>query len=65
MESDQKIEEMNEEELATLIASVRNLPFTLKIERVDGDKIYCRNSWGNHTVYIYKDNHFYIESELE
>ena len=50
--------------LAEEIAAKRNLPYTLKIERVDGDKIYCRNSWGSHILYIKKDENYFLESEL-
>jgi hypothetical protein len=58
------IAEMDEGQLAKIIAQKRNLPYTIKIERIDGDKIYIRNSWGNHLVYIHKDNDFFTENEL-
>ncbi len=56
--------EMDEGELAKFIGKNRNLPYTLKIERIDGDKIFVRNSWGNHLVYILKDGNFFLEEEL-
>ncbi len=60
----ENLEELSEDELAQLIMEQRNLPYTLKVERVDGNKIFSRNSWGNHILYIYKDDKFNLESEL-
>ncbi|MHA1727477.1 MAG: hypothetical protein ACTSWY_01940 [Promethearchaeota archaeon] len=57
-------EKTEEEQLALEIVNFRNLPYTLSIERIDGNKIYCRSSWGNHILYIRKDGEFFIESEL-
>jgi len=52
------------EAIAKEIANQRNLPYTIKIERIDGDKIYCRSSWGNHIVYLKKEEKYVLESEL-
>ena len=46
------------------IIEKRNLPYSIKVERVEGNKIFCRNSWGNHILYIRQDNNFYLETEL-
>ncbi|MBN2155686.1 MAG: hypothetical protein JW776_06565 [Candidatus Lokiarchaeota archaeon] len=51
--------------IAKEIALVRNLPYTLKIEKVDGNTYHCRSSWGNHITYIKKDDHYFIETELD
>ena len=50
--------------MAREISSQRDLPYTLKIEKIDGEKIYCRSSWGNHIVYIKKKDKYFLESEL-
>jgi hypothetical protein len=55
-------EELNA--LAKEIITQRNLPYTIKIEKIDGDKLYCRSSWGNHIVYVKKDEKYFLESEL-
>ena len=58
---------MNEQELEALgkeIAHQRNLPYTIKVEKIEGDKFWCRSSWGNHVVYVKKDNKYFLESEL-
>jgi len=57
--SDKKIQELSNE-----IVEKRNLPYSIKIERVEGNKIFCRNSWGNHIIYIKKDDDYFLESEL-
>ena len=59
---------MSEHELEAMakeISTQRNLPYSLKIEKIEGDKLWCRSSWGNHVVYIKKDNRYYLDSELE
>ena len=50
--------------MAKEIAKLRNLPYTIKIEKIDGDKLFCRSSWGNHIIYIKKDDRYFLESEL-
>ena len=58
MSSDEEVEKIAKE-----IAVQRNLPYTLKIERIDGNKFYCRSSWGNHMVYIKKKDKYILESQ--
>ena len=53
------------EAIAKEIANQRNLPYTLKIERIDGEKIYCRSSWGNHIVYLKIKDKYVLESETK
>jgi hypothetical protein len=53
------------EGIAKEIVSQRNLPYTLKIERIDGEKIYCRSSWGNHILYVKKKDKYFLESEIK
>ncbi|MHA1339374.1 MAG: hypothetical protein ACTSRZ_04070 [Promethearchaeota archaeon] len=55
---DQSLEELDEAFLAEAIRVKRNLPYSLKIERIKGNIIYCRNSWGNHIVYEFKNGKF-------
>jgi len=64
MDPDTKLADLAEEELAREIVAERNLPYTVKIERLDGNKISCRSSWGNHIFYVFKEGHFVLESEL-
>jgi hypothetical protein len=33
------------------IRQVRQLPYTITVEKVDGDIIYCHNIWGNSIKY--------------
>ena len=57
----------NEEEvnkIAKEIAIQRNLPYTVKIEKVEGKTYYCRSSWGNHIVYVKKKDRYFLESEV-
>ncbi|MHA1819715.1 MAG: hypothetical protein ACTSU2_06465 [Promethearchaeota archaeon] len=60
------IYEMEEDLLAELIVKKRDLPYTLKIERIDpeSNEIHCRNAWGNRVLYIFKDNNFFLRDEL-
>ena len=46
------------------ISTQRNLPYTIKIEKIDGEKLFCRSSWGNHVIYIKKKDKYFLESEL-
>jgi hypothetical protein len=58
---------MSEKELVAIakeIATQRNLPYSIKIEKVEENKFWCRSSWGNHITYIKKDNKYFLESEL-
>lgn len=55
------LSKIDEETLSSIIASKRNLPYTLKVERVEGKKVTCRNSWGNRIVYILKNGNFDLE----
>ena len=50
--------------LSMKIIEKRNLPYSIKVERVEGNKIFCRNSWGNHVLYIKQDDDYYLETEL-
>ena len=50
--------------LSNEIIEKRNLPYSIKVERVEGKKIFCRNSWGNHILYIKQDNDYFLETEL-
>jgi hypothetical protein len=50
--------------IAKEISFQRNLPYSLKIEKIDGEKLYCRSSWGNHIIYIKKKDKYFLESEL-
>jgi len=43
-------------EIEEAIRSSRQLPFTLTVEKVDGNKVYTHNIWGNAAVYVKKDN---------
>jgi len=58
IDPNKKLEEYDENYLAEVIRVYRNLPYTLKIERIKGNIIYCRNSWGNHLIYEYKNGNF-------
>jgi hypothetical protein len=56
-----------QEELDTMAKTImnqRNLPYTIKIEKIDGEKLFCRSSWGNHIVYIKKKDKYFLESEI-
>jgi hypothetical protein len=64
MDPKTNLTELTEEDLAREIVTERNLPYTLKIERVDGSKISCRSSWGNHIFYVFKEGKFLLEAEL-
>ncbi len=50
--------------MAKEISTQRNLPYTIKIEKIDGEKLFCRSSWGNHVIYIKKKDKYFLESEL-
>jgi hypothetical protein len=49
--------------IAKEIAIQRNLPYTIKVEKIDGNKYYCRSSWGNHIVYIKKKDSYILDSD--
>jgi hypothetical protein len=49
----------NKEEYAEIeldIKEKRQLPYTLSVEKIEGDKVYTRNIWGNSVVYLKKEN---------
>lgn len=46
--------------LADLIRISRQLPYTLTVEKVDGNKIYTHNTWGNSVIYVKKNDTFEI-----
>lgn len=50
--------------MAKEISSQRNLPYAIKIEKIEGEKLFCRSSWGNHIVYIKKKDKYFLETEL-
>ena len=50
--------------LSNEIIEKRNLPYSIKVERIEGNKVFCRNSWGNHILYIKQDDDYYLETEL-
>jgi hypothetical protein len=50
--------------MAKEISSQRNLPYTIKIEKIEGEKLFCRSSWGNHIIYIKKKDKYFLETEL-
>ena len=50
--------------MAKEISSQRNLPYSIKIEKIEGEKLFCRSSWGNHIVYIKKKDKYFLETEL-
>lgn len=46
-------------ELAEKIRTKRQLPYTITIEKIEGDKIITHNIWGNTVVYKkLKDGNF-------
>ena len=54
---------MAEEDFRSLeddIKSKRHLPYTLIVEKVDGDLIYAHNQWGNDVVYKKEDGNYHL-----
>ncbi len=50
---------VNKEEFAELeldIKERRQLPYTLTVEKVEGDKVFTRNIWGNSAIYLKHDD---------
>ena len=53
---------MSEEDFRELedeIKNKRRLPYTLIVEKIEGDLIYTHNQWGNDVVYKKKDGNYY------
>lgn len=53
-----------ERKLVNEIISNRRLPYSVEILDVSGDKYTVRNNFGSTTVYVKKDENYYLESEL-
>lgn len=54
--------DVNLEELEMDLREKRQLPYTLIVEKIEGDVIYTHNQWGNNVKYRKKgDNYEIIE----
>jgi hypothetical protein len=52
------------DELANTIRESRKLPYSLTVEKIEGNKIHTRNIWGNIIIYTRKtDGHFELLKE--
>ena len=50
---------MDAEEIRDLERDIefeRQLPYTLIVEKVEGDEIYTHNQWGNEIIYLKNEN---------
>jgi hypothetical protein len=47
------------------ILNKRRLSYSIEIMDVQGDKYTVRNNFGSTTVYIKKDDDYFLEEELE
>lgn len=47
------------------ILNKRRLSYSIEILDVQGDKYTVRNNFGSTTIYIKKDDNYYLEEELE
>jgi hypothetical protein len=51
-------------EIENEIKERRQLPYTLTVEKIEGDKVYTRNIWGNSVVYLKKsDGNYDMQNE--
>lgn len=56
---------VEEKKIVEEIMIARRLPYSIELREVQGDKYIVRNNFGSDIVYIKKDDHFYLEAELE
>jgi len=47
------------------ILDQRKLSYSIEILDIQGDKYTVRNNFGSTTVYIKKDNSYFLEDEIE
>jgi hypothetical protein len=46
------------------IREKRQLPYTLTVEKIEGELIYAHNQWGNNCVYrVLENGHYELVSE--
>jgi hypothetical protein len=58
---------MDSKEEKTIVEDIlnkRRLSYSIEILDVQGDKYTVRNNFGSTTIYIKKDNNYYLEEEL-
>ena len=53
-----------EKKIVEDILNKRRLSYSIEILDVQGDKYTVRNNFGSTTVYIKKDDEYYLEEEL-
>lgn len=53
-----------EKKIVDDIIKKRRLPYSIELLDVVGDKYTVRNNFGSTTVYIKKDDEYFIEEEL-
>jgi len=54
-----------EKKIVEDILNKRRLPYSIEILDIQGDKYTVRNNFGSTTVYIKKDDKYFLEEELE
>ena len=55
---------VEEKKIVEDILNKRRLSYSIEILDVQGDKYTVRNNFGSTTVYIKKDDEYYLEEEL-
>ncbi len=45
------------------IREKRHLPYTISVEKIDGDIIYCHNQWNNDLIYKKTDDGYELLEE--
>lgn len=59
---------MTEEEYAFYeedIQDKRSLPYTITVEKIDGDLIYCHNQWGSDLIYKKVEAGYELQTDNE
>ena len=54
-----------EKKIVKDILNKRRLSYSIEILDIQGDKYTIRNNFGSTTVYIKKDDEYFLEEELE
>ena len=54
-----------EKRIVEEILQNRRLPYSIELLDVEGDKYTIRNNFGSTVVYHKKDDHYYLETELD
>ncbi len=62
---EEKMDPIEEKQIIEEILKARRLPYSIELLDVQGDKYTVRNNFGSTMVYIKKEDHYFLEEELE